>query len=68
MSSNFLQPSSAGLRMPTDPTQVNGVVVNPPRYAEMGGLSGPSKTKTTANKSIFDIGNPFTISKPNGGR
>lgn len=64
----FLAPSEAGLRRPTDATQINGVVVNPPRYAEYGGLSGPNKVKTTVNSSMFDIGNPFTISKPNGGR
>jgi hypothetical protein len=68
MSSNFMKPSSSGLRMPTDPGQINGVVINPPRYAEYGGLRGPDRVKTTVNKSIFDIGNPFTISKPNGGR
>ena len=68
MSSNFLAPSNAGLRKPTDEAQVNGVVVNPPRYAEWGGLSGPSKVKTTVNKSLYDIGNPFNISKPGGGR
>lgn len=64
MSSNFLKPSSTGLRQPTDPKQINGDVVNPPRYAELGGLSGPSKTKTTVNNSMFDMGNPFRISKP----
>ena len=64
----FLAPSSAGLRMPTDPGQINGQVINPPRYCEYGGLSGPSKVKTTANKSVFDIGMPFNISKPNGDR
>lgn len=55
----FLKPSSSGLRRPTDPNKENGQVVNPPRYAEWGGLTGPSKTAER---------NPFTISKPNGGR
>ena len=64
----FLAPSSAGLRMPTDSGQINGVVINTPRYCEYGGLSGPGRVKTTVNKSMFDIGNPLTISKPNGGR
>ena len=68
MSSNFLAPSSAGLRQPTDPTQINGTVVNPPRFAEYGGLSGPKKVATSANNSYFDIGNPFRMSKPGGGR
>jgi len=47
---------------------MNGVVYNPPRYAELGNLDGPSKTKTTVNNSKFDVGNPLSISKPNGGR
>lgn len=61
-------PSSSGLRKPTDSSQLNGPSYNPPRYAEWGGLSGPSKTKTGVNNSMFDVGNPLTVSKPNGGR
>jgi hypothetical protein len=47
---------------------MNGVHYNPPRYAEMGGLDGASRTVTTVNNSKFDVGNPLTVSKPNGGR
>lgn len=61
-------PSSGGIRKPTDAGQINGPVVNPPRYAEWGGLDGSHRTKTSVNHSKFDIGNPFTVSKPNGGR
>jgi len=68
MTQRFLKPSEQGLRMPTDPAQINGPVINPPRYCEYGGLSGPDRVKTTVNNSKFDIGNPLTISKPNGGR
>lgn len=57
--SNFLQPSGAGLRRPQDSGKQNGLHINPPRYAEWGGLTGASKTAQT---------NPLTISKPNGGR
>ncbi len=64
----YLAPSSSGLRMPTDPAQINGSIINPPRYCEHGGLRGPDRVKTTVNKSIFDIGMPLNISKPNGGR
>ena len=64
----FLKPSEAGLRKPTDAAQINGQVINPPRYCEYGGLSGPSRVVTTVNNSKFDIGNPFHISKTNGGR
>ena len=51
-----------------DPSQLNGPAYNPPRFAEYGGLRGPERVKTSANNSIFDVGNPLTISKPNGGR
>lgn len=69
MSQRFLYPSGEGmLRRPTDKGQVNGPIVNPPRYMEYGGLQGPERAATTVNQSIFDIGNPFSISKPNGGR
>jgi hypothetical protein len=61
-------PSSANLRKPTDASQINGLVYNPPRYAEWGGLYDASKVKTNVNNSKFDVGNPLTISKPNGGR
>ena len=61
-------PSSAGLRRPTDSSPLNGVHYNPPRYAEFGGLDGSAKISTTVNNSKFDVGNPLTISKPNGGR
>ncbi len=61
-------PPSGGIRKPTDSSQMNGVHYNPPRYAELGGLDSPMRTKTSANASKFDVGNPLTISKPNGGR
>lgn len=57
MSNRFLQPSAIGLRKPTDAAQQNGNIVNPPRYAEFGGLSGPRKTAQS---------NAFRIVKPNG--
>jgi hypothetical protein len=66
--SNYLRPSETGLRKPTDADRINGVVVNPPRYSELGGLTGPGKVATTVSNSKSDIGNPFHISKPNGGR
>jgi hypothetical protein len=59
MSERFLEPSSAGLRKPTDPQKDNGQIINQPRYAEHGGLDKPSRV---AQK------NPLNISKPNGGR
>jgi len=61
-------PSSAGLRKPTDSSPMNGIVYNPPRYAELGGLDASTRIKSTVNNSKFDVGNPLTVSKPNGGR
>jgi hypothetical protein len=59
MAQRFLEPSTAGLRKPTDAQKENGQCINPPRYAEHGGLD---KASRTAQK------NPLTISKPGGGR
>ena len=59
MAQRFLEPSSAGLRLPTDSQKENGQVINPPRYAEMGGLDGPRRT---AQK------NPLSITKPGSKR
>lgn len=59
MGTRYLEPSTQGMRKPTDPQKENGQIINPPRYAEHGGLDKPARI---AQK------NPFTISKPNGGR
>jgi hypothetical protein len=59
MPSRYLEPSTEGLRKPTDPEQENGQIINSPRYSEHGGLDKPSRI---AQK------NPLKISKPNGGR
>lgn len=49
MSSNFLKPKQGGLRQPTDSAKENGDIINPPRYAALGGLTGPSKIAPTVN-------------------
>jgi hypothetical protein len=59
MSTKYLAPSSGGIRKPTDAGKENGQILNPPRYAEHGGLTGPSKIAQS---------NPLRISKPGGGR
>jgi hypothetical protein len=59
MPARYLEPSTAGLRKPTDPEKDNGQIINQPRYAEHGGLDKPARI---AQK------NPLTISKPGGGR
>jgi len=59
MPSRYLEPATTGLRKPTDPQKENGQIINQPRYAEHGGLDRESRISQK---------NPFTISKPNGGR
>jgi hypothetical protein len=59
MGTRYLEPSTDGLRKPTDPQKENGQIINPPRYAEHGGLDKASRVAQM---------NPLTISKPNGGR
>ena len=59
MATRYLEPSTAGLRKPTDPEKENGQIINQPRYAEHGGLDKPARIAQM---------NPLKISKPNGGR
>lgn len=68
MSSNIFKPSGTGLRMPTDPSQFNGPVYNPPRYAELGGLTGPGKIKPEVNNAPSGKFTMPTITKPGGGK
>jgi hypothetical protein len=58
MASEFLKPSNAGLRQPTDAQKENGQIINPPRYAEFGGLD-----KATRIKDV----NPLAVVKPGRG-
>ena len=39
-------------RNPTTDKQANGQIINTPRFAHMGGLSGPTATKGTNNMTI----------------
>lgn len=59
MGVRYLEPSDTGLRKPTDPQKENGQMMNPPRYAEHGGLD---RSQRISQKNIL------TISKPGGGR
>ena len=68
MVQRYLEPSSAGLRMPTDPNKENGQVINQPRFAEFGGLDGAKRVAPGVNAAKFENGNPFRITKANGGR
>lgn len=55
----YLSPKiGPGLRRPTDNSKEHGKTVNPPRYAEFGGLSSAAKALTK---------NKLTIKVPGGG-
>ena len=41
--SGISAPGSYPVRKPTDRAQNHGRVINPPRYMQVGGLSGPDK-------------------------
>jgi hypothetical protein len=43
MAENLFKPSSRGIRDPLTNEQVNGRVVNPPRFPELGGFKNKSK-------------------------
>ena len=62
MATNMFAPSGTGLRQPTDPKKNNGNIINPLRYAEMGGLKSPSKVTPGVN-GIQDENN-LRITKP----
>lgn len=62
----YLAPSSAGLRKPTDPQKDNGMIVNPPRYLEMGGLDKASRTAPSVSKGGTRK-NDYRIVKPGKG-
>lgn len=55
----LFKPSSKGMREPTSNQQNNGQVVNPPRFAEMGGFTSTRKGFKKNDK---------TIRKPGGER
>lgn len=40
----FTPAESLRIRNPQDNRNENGAIVNPPRYAQLGGLNGPRKT------------------------
>lgn len=58
----FLEPSSRGFRNPMANEKVNGNIVNPPRMAEMGGLSSVRKSGATSKNSMT-IRNPGATAK-----
>jgi len=61
MPSKYLEPSQKGMRGPLDLNKENGLIVNPPRMNQMGGLD-----KVKEAKGPFK--NAFVIKKPSGSR
>lgn len=43
MSSSYLKPSTKGMRQPLENGSQSDMVVNPPRWAELGGLTRAGK-------------------------
>lgn len=43
MSSNIYKPTTKGMRNPQDNGSTSDMIVQPPRYAQLGGLKGPRK-------------------------
>ena len=43
MSSTYLKPTTKGMRQPLDNGSTSDMIVNPPRWAELGGLKNSSK-------------------------
>lgn len=53
MAEGLFKPRGAQtVRRPTDNTQQNGRVINPPRLAQLGGLSSTSKAMSKNNMGI----------------
>jgi hypothetical protein len=43
MSTSYLKPSTRGMRQPLDNGSTSDLVVNPPRFAQIGGLTSARK-------------------------
>jgi sulfite reductase alpha subunit-like flavoprotein len=54
----LFEPSPNGIRRPTDNARQNLNIINPPRYAQLGGLDKASRALG---------GNNIKITKPGGG-
>lgn len=66
---DFWKPSSPGIRNPQDNAKQHGDCINPPRYAEIGGLRSAASVKPGASNPEFsDIGYPFKIVRPKGAK
>lgn len=56
---DFLKPKQTGIRDPLSNAQTNGRIMNPPRMAQLGGLSSTKKRGAMTK-------NALTIRKPGG--
>lgn len=50
--SDYLKPSSKGKRDPLSNSKNNGRIINPPRMAELGGLSSPKKSGAMSKNNL----------------
>lgn len=71
MAGGLLGPDSFPIRDPRSPKQINGRIINPPRYAEFGGLDGPGKwpkaNDAPRRRTDSDFTNAaFAVKKPTG--
>jgi len=57
MTSRYLEPSSKGKRGELDNSRTNGRVVNPPRFAALGGLKS-ARTNGAMTKNAMSIKKP----------
>ena len=49
---SYLKPTTKGMRGPLDNGSASEMFVNPPRFAELGGLTRPSKIGKKNNMKI----------------
>ena len=52
MATNYLKPSTKGMRGPLDNGSTGDMIVNPPRWAQIGGLTSARKIGKTNNMKV----------------
>lgn len=52
----FLGPNAGSIRDPISNAQENGRIVNPPRFAQIGGLSSSGKAIKRNSKKLVPVG------------
>ena len=52
MATDFLKPKSSGIREPLSNQQMNGRVMNPPRFAQLGGLKSAKRAGAMSKNGL----------------